>query len=138
MSGRCRHPERDVFPLKWRPVSEEAYRAGYVISSMKLGTMHWTFAGNDQPQALWCRRCRSWLPLGHSDETPERVDLEIRAAELAAGWTPEYGVMDGTTLDEDIGWLDHCRPDPCRHYMSDEFHAGYLARVIATHEDETL
>jgi len=132
MSGRCRHPERDVFPLKWRPVSEDAYRAGYVISSMKPGTMRWTFAGNDQPQALWCRRCRSWLPLGHSDETPERVAVEIMAAGIVAD-LDSFGCTDGDTQTcPGCGWADYdtddVPPTPQRE-------AGWLARVIATHKE---
>lgn len=135
MSRRCRHPERDVFALKWRPVSEEAYRAGYVISSMRPGMMLWKFAGDENPQALWCRRCRSWLPLGHSDETPERVAIEIRAAALVAGFDD---CVDEFTVREYHGWRKADQSIESDDLADDEA-PGYLAHVIdATHDKETL
>lgn len=83
--------------------------------------------------------CGTWLPLGPSDETDPRVQLELRAVMLAddAGppfrlnWSPdeEHGFRDYT--NEDRGGDCSCR-DAHRH---DErtWHAGYLAAAITSH-----
>lgn len=87
-----------------------------------------------------CDDCHAWLPLGHSDETPERVAVEIRAAELAAAFTKDRGTADDATIDENVGWLVHLNEwthlDRERGFpVNDEQHTGWLAREIATHKE---
>lgn len=87
----------------------------------------------------WCKECKSNVSLGPANDTPE-VMIEIRAAELASlvqWWerdefeSESYGAMcfhnGGTPGDDADGG--------CSLYADDE-HAGYLARVIATHDEE--
>lgn len=89
-----------------------------------------------------CLDCGAWLPLGESNDKPEAVRVEIRAAELAAEFTRERGTADDATVDENAGWLVHLNEwthlDRDRGFpKNDEQHAGYLAREIATHSEES-
>lgn len=87
-----------------------------------------------------CIDCGTWLSLGEANDSLEAVRVEIRAAELAAGWTKERGTLDGATLGEDVGWLIafvKLFPDNRSTPMNDEQWAGYLARCIATHTEGT-
>lgn len=89
-----------------------------------------------------CDACGRWLPLGESNDEPEAVRVEIRAAELAAEFTRERGTADDATVDENAGWLVHLNEwthlDRDRGFpKNDEQHAGYLAREIATHSEES-
>lgn len=75
-----------------------------------------------------CADCGHYLSLGPANMTDE-ARVELRAAELGNGWTKERGAIDGTTLDEDIGFLIPDEPTGAEQL------AGYLARAIATHDD---
>ena len=121
MSGRCRH-DRAI----WIPLGEPS---------------DWS------KRAMECQDCGEWLPLGHSDETPERVAIEIRAATLAADMIEGVGIGGHRP--------DHCDGEHCWHWSADdgpccycdedyrhedyglymECHVGHLANVIATHKE---
>ncbi len=116
MSGRCAC-HRNVGTCTWRTID---------------GRMTGEFAGDRHH--VTCDACGRWLPLGPSDETPERVALEIRAAELSIG----RDTLNICEHCEVCGWLAHkddLHHEPQAHHVDDEFHAGYLARVIATHKE---
>jgi hypothetical protein len=81
----------------------------------------------------WCFDCGSYLSLGHSDETDERVAIEIRAAEIAA--TLKATNAPSLSECEQHGWEAHAngmRPVLCEN---GDFNAGHLAREIVTHEE---
>lgn len=95
--------------------------------------------GGRQLVRLKCDRCGAWLSLGHSDETPERVAIEIRAAEIAESYPTLHSVRraiddGGTDGAEYAGWLQHAF-DSQKHPEQFGELAGYLARAIATHEE---
>jgi hypothetical protein len=86
-----------------------------------------------------CKKCREWLALGASNDGSEAVQIEIEAARLAdkdkwwdapAFESASYGVLcfhnGGTPGDDEDGG--------CSKYAQDEW-TGYLARVIATHDE---
>lgn len=85
-----------------------------------------------------CLDCGTWLPLGHSDENDERVRVEIRAAELAA--RSGFGSFSNCGAGcERCGFVTHSHgvvgETPHPQCNERQFHAGYLARQIATHTD---
>jgi hypothetical protein len=76
---------------------------------------------------LTCADCGAWLSLGPSNDAG--CEVEIRAAQIIADnymlWQEALGFECG----------DDAEPSGNReHHPS--WHAGYLARCIATHEDE--
>lgn len=79
-----------------------------------------------------CGRCGAWLTLGAANDVvcSLAVLIEIRAAELAAAWTPENGVGSMCNDGEVLGWAGwpYCTPDG-----HDEL-AGFLAAQIVNHE----
>lgn len=77
-----------------------------------------------------CRACGHWLSLGESDETDPRVAVEIFAARIAAD--------DGRCGDFTAwnGWHAHATGEDDHSMGIPEWHAGYLARCIATHSPE--
>ena len=86
-----------------------------------------------------CLDCGAWLSLGDSDEhASEAVEIEIRAAELATrrGFGSFANCGAGC---ERCGFVTHkhrSSDSPDAHCNGRQFHAGYLARCIVTHEDE--
>ncbi len=89
-----------------------------------------------------CADCGAWLPLGPSNDEPEAVKVEIRAAELAAR-VDEQRVRDRWQLMSDVGfdgaeiagWIENKYDS---EKLPEQFgeHAGYLARCIVTHGDD--
>jgi hypothetical protein len=87
-----------------------------------------------------CNWCGDYVPLGDSDETDERVALEIRAAALAAAWNPDDGrwhgflslgmcspgAEHGPLIERDIA---EGRGDKYPRDLND-YYAGHLARCI--------
>jgi len=84
---------------------------------------------------LVCVTCGELMPLGPANDTPA-VRVEIRAAALAQATREEdYGREDETwTEEEGDGWNRHQYDWPT---MGDAERAGWLAREIWTHEQET-
>lgn len=91
-----------------------------------------------------CLDCHAYLSLGDSDEHASvAVEMEIRAAEIAADldeadrlcdWTMSNDAFIGlTAFEERRGWS--IAESNMQHH-SNAWLAGYLARCIATHEDE--
>lgn len=89
-------------------------------------------------QRMWCRKCRGYVPFGHSDETDERVAIEIRAAEIVDRHVNERGRL-GLTGDmfEIDGWCAHNTDVDDRNADEPGFRSGYLARVIVEHRELT-
>lgn len=123
MSGRCRHR---TTRRMWR-IGESW--CGWV-AAVRAG-LEWEEFG-----ARICNHCGEWLPLGHSDETPERVAVEIRAAALVADlpYNPHDNERTNAIMssEERLGW-SIAESSMCEH--SKAWLAGYLARIIATHEE---
>jgi hypothetical protein len=89
-----------------------------------------------QCEQFRCLDCGAWLSLGESNDEPEQVRVEMRAAELAAEWGTVPPKCNDGAFEEDCprcgweGWImEHATPSPA-------WHAGYLARCIAMHGDE--
>ena len=82
-----------------------------------------------------CLDCGAWLPLGPSrDDGPhaEQVAIEVRAAELSVQPAGTY-----VTSDAQSGWVCHAKdydPPPWPHCP--DAWSGYLARCIATHDEQ--
>lgn len=95
-------------------------------------------------KSLRCLDCGAWLSLGPSRDDGEhaaQVAVEVRAAELAWGKRRDF------SADEWHGWDKHLfdgspveNPEhqslSLRGWVASR-HAGYLARAIATHTEET-
>jgi hypothetical protein len=133
VSGRCRHENAIVFRLVGGKRSK-GQRTRAVTQR--------------------CQACDAQLSLGPATDTPA-VLIEVRAAELAALLEPfnprrehvhtmaSSGVRGSRSLDvfalERAGWwvhqMDLVTADVVTHRP--EALAGYLARCIATHEEES-
>lgn len=88
-----------------------------------------------------CFGCSNQLPIGPSNDEPESVQVEIRAAELSLG-RDTLNVCKGC---EACGWFAHRESDTyapgiiCRSERHRRgFCAGYLAREIAMHDTEEV
>lgn len=91
-------------------------------------------------KSLRCLDCGAWLSLGPANDSGEhaaQVAAEVRAAELAARWRdPTDGdarFVFGDLDDEEIRGWSIAETNMQDH--TDRWHAGYLARAIATHEE---
>lgn len=97
--------------------------------------LRWTAASKlrlpwDAYDARVCFDCNTWLPLGPSNDEPEAVKIEIRAAEIAAKWAP----LDREQIEVWDGWYCH-RDGVAPNADTPSEYAGYLAREIATHDE---
>lgn len=86
----------------------------------------------------WCTHCGVRLPLGPSNETDERVAVELRAATIAATLRDTH--VPSLTECEQHGWETHANIDEGVRDLPilcerDDFHAGYLARCIVEHKE---
>lgn len=127
--NRCKHRLR---------VYDSAIVYAPHVTSLPVGTFGPGWAS--VPGSHRCSRCHETLPLGPSSDGDERVGVEIRAAELSTR-TPDQmrwrEDMSGSECREGVGWEAHacgffatwCNDDP-------DALAGYLARCIATHEEQ--
>lgn len=136
---RCR-PSEDVCLEHSRPLIGERFCAD--------GCKHERRAQHNEPcsvrgprvlvKSLRCLDCSAWLSLGPArddGEHKQRVAMELRAAQLANTPKGAY-VRNG----EAAGWDAHVTGDDVPWDGSEEschWHAGYLARAIATHTEET-
>lgn len=89
--------------------------------------------------AAVCNSCGAWLSLGESSDTPDAL-VELRAAEIAADLETPRGA--------DVSYLEHLgmlgdeiavsRPG-CGIVVTriGSWRAGYLARVISSHDTTT-
>lgn len=73
-----------------------------------------------------CLDCGTWLPMGPSNDSPEAVAIEIRAAELADKWS-EYEYLPGTDR------FDWC-PTAGSDGLCGSCESLYLAHAIAHHD----
>lgn len=91
----------------------------------------------DEFGARICNHCGTWLPLGPSNDEPEAVRVEIRAAEIAR--CLDEGGCEMSSL-ECCGFNDEwptLRGGGHVHMDTASQRAGYLAREIATHSEES-
>ncbi|HEU4727733.1 MAG TPA: hypothetical protein VFT22_07585 [Kofleriaceae bacterium] len=76
--------------------------------------------------------CGDYISLGPSNDKPEAVRIEIRAAELAIGWKENPGIIGPLIANtrEGWGWEDHEKES------DDDVanHAGWLAREITMYD----
>lgn len=81
----------------------------------------------------WCVKCEAVVPLGHANDTPDEVWMEIRAAAISG---PRH-----LTQAERQGWLAHQYDTdfpPCPNpgngagWLRNQ-HVGWLARAISMH-----
>jgi hypothetical protein len=92
-----------------------------------------TFDSRENFEKRQCDGCGEWLSLGPSNDAPVEVQCEIRAAELALD---ERMDVDGfEEIDEELGRISHEYDDGLGWMTWCEW-AGWLARQIATHDDE--
>lgn len=77
-----------------------------------------------------CDDCGAWLSLSPSNDEPEAVRVEMRAAELAAAL--DNGLIISTNSDECVGWR---MGDNRMLEANFGYRAGYLARAICEHKD---
>ncbi len=75
-----------------------------------------------------CLDCGAWLSLGPANDEPPEVQIEIRAAEIAASDRP-IGECDWL---EWAGWVTERTEDSLTTWRG---LAGYLARAIVHHDD---
>lgn len=84
-----------------------------------------------------CRLCGKRISLGPSNDVPPKVQMEIRAAELAAiASDPKWQMPIGFSGDEDRGWWMCERGDD--HAQTDRHLAGWLAYKITTHDEQRV
>jgi hypothetical protein len=83
------------------------------------------------------------IPPQPANDDDERVKLEVRAAYLANPVTCESEFSDAEWMayetDDEMFIMDGSRRtvwEECFDSRREQWHAGYLARVIATHEEE--
>lgn len=111
--GKCKH--ENVWPYVW---TGALWRLAKIL---------------ELPGLKMCGNCGAWLSLGHSDETDERVALELRAATIAADKKAKMSMCEA------FGWEALLAPkfstDPVDAGYSNKWHAGYLARCIVEHKD---
>lgn len=128
---RCKHENADhLKPGEWFNIDEQPI---YVVAV----------------EQFRCVDCGEWLSLGPANDAPPEVQIEIRAAEIAAdaargiglgGHGPEHCTGEHCwhfyeEWDDSAGPCCYCHhPGPILPGVDNECHAGYLARCIATHE----
>jgi hypothetical protein len=126
----------DIFYQRgeYRPSTKEhlpdcsgAFLPFYADSNSRIGYATTTALG------LRCSVCREYASLGAANDASEEVQIEVRAAELAAD---KHAKM---SMCESFGWESWLAPkfstDPADANYASKWHAGYLARCIATHPD---
>ena len=86
-----------------------------------------------------CIDCAAWLPLGDANDSSPEVQIEIRAAEIAATGEPFWHVdATGSEVREGCGWNAHaCRFADTWCSGDRDCLAGYLASAIVTHDGGT-
>ena len=88
-------------------------------------------------EQLRCLDCGAWLSLGPSNDAPAQVQVEIRAASLAASLTRLGAILawqfNPHEWDEERRGWSMAETNMQQH--TNAWHAGYLARVIATHTE---
>lgn len=86
-----------------------------------------------------CLTCGTWLGMGPSDEEPVRV--EVRAAEIAAGFADDSGDCSNIellgTISPNACHADLIESDESLHVYRDQYWAGWLAAEIHHHTDLT-
>jgi hypothetical protein len=85
------------------------------------------YLSRSQADCIACLDCRAWLSLGPSNDEPEAVRIEIRAAEIAAGAKKN--------LFEAHGYNCPGPDQSCLTFHWYEHQCGALARCIVTHDE---
>lgn len=85
-----------------------------------------------------CGDCGHQMALAPATDTGPHaasVAVEVRAAEIANRWLTQPPDFAPTGLDDEARGWSLAETNMQNH--TDAWHAGYLARVIATHTEET-
>jgi len=82
-----------------------------------------------------CLRCMEQIGIGPANSSGSRVRLEIEAARIAADSVDDWPAF-GNGIGVEIGWEEH-QIGSTNHLTTFKRKAGYLARCIATHKDES-
>jgi hypothetical protein len=125
----CKH--RSAYWSRWE---DGAWVVVARLSGPPLGDAGRFFEGR-----IVCDRCGDYMPLGPANNgrgSDFTIKMEIRAAALAVMPAGAYA-----RNDEWAGWAAHDNGDSVPWDADGDeaqcWHAGYLARVIATHDQET-
>jgi hypothetical protein len=81
-----------------------------------------------------CRRCRDYIPLGPSNDAPDEVQVEMRAAEIAAGLADggcEVSSLEAHGFNDTVPTLRGGYPVLIN---TSQQQAGHLAACIADHD----
>jgi hypothetical protein len=107
--GECRHPMRDRV----------------VLAHVTDGPLY---------DCNICRRCNTWLSLGPSNDAPDEVQVEMRAAEIAAGLADggcEVSSLEAHGFNDTVPTLRGGYPVLIN---TSQQQAGHLAACIADHD----
>lgn len=77
-----------------------------------------------------CLTCGATLSLGPASDDDPNVQVELRAAEIAAMWRDCLDDTPYMTFPEVLGWLN------AQDSEGTVVDAGYLARAIHDHDEE--
>ena len=133
----CRHESVTGF-VRWWTKIETHPLAPRDVPIFVLLTLRSVGSSTHDVDAIRCNHCNAWLPLGPSNDEPEAVRVEMRAAEIAANGEPIWTEhATGSEVREGCGWNARacgfadtwCSGNP-------DALAGYLARCIATHTED--
>lgn len=121
MSGRCRH--------------EIVSRAAQAAFAPGVEQTNDSNCRNPLVDAKICVTCGAWLSIGPANDEPSEVQVEIRAAEIAAGSIRAVHSSDehGCSF---CGWVAHELDESLSDRAGLGMQAGYLARCIATHPEQ--
>jgi hypothetical protein len=123
--GKCRQIHRAAGLSSWPRHSEPGWMDSIDVAGRPI---------------RWCATCGKRLALGPSNDEPAEVQVEIRAAELAA--IPDDWRIGAMNLDEFHGYrhftVTGAGDCPCSTnpgLLARNWQSGYLARAIAMHTD---
>lgn len=85
-----------------------------------------------------CLLCGEVLGLGPSNDELGAVQIEIRAAELAAAGDNYFSLSELGTGEERQGWIMGAHPLVSDEIANSREAAGYLARCIVRHDTEEV
>ena len=86
-----------------------------------------------------CKECSAYLGMGPARMTPE-CEVELRAVQIAEDEAEMGRMMTGPIDHEVLGYILRCQAEKGfafdKHCTNGSQLAGYLARCIATHDEE--
>lgn len=119
---KCRHRNVNPYVYQWRAHAGYGWYLARVL---------------EEPMAKRCLNCGATLPLGPSNDSDPRVQLEMRAAELATDADHMKRLIHNGIPGEDDEVDGYLTSFNGKRAPSNEAQwAGYLARCISTHNKE--